>query len=197
MLGPSHDPCLRAKGKDMLLKRYSYHNLLPLSCRRVARPAVQRWWCRFVEEEHNPPRLRRNRFRSSSRNRYHHLWPTGRTAGRQLRGRRWWCEYFVKNLKESEGLLPFVVHLLDKHQYKFAGCGSEAALRTNHLLEAGRSAWDFQVQLNNMKGWPTHAHRQATLDSIVRFTTFCDTAGMKLIPKNHMMVFLGSQLSLK
>ena len=90
-------------------------------------------------------------------------------------------------------MLPFVVHLLEKHQHKFAGCGGQSAFRTACLLEAGRAAWNFQIHLNNMKGWPTHSDRQAVLDAIVRFNTMCDTAGMKLVPKNHMMVFLGYQ----
>jgi hypothetical protein len=90
--------------------------------------------------------------------------------------------------KESEGLLPFAVHLLETHQYKFRGCGAQNTIRTECLLAAGRSAMDFQHQLNTIRGWPTHAHRQSMLDSIVRFTNMCDAAGVKLIPKNHMMV---------
>ena len=90
--------------------------------------------------------------------------------------------------KETEGLLPFCVELLQRHRYKFRAAGEEAQLRTDMLIAGGQAAVRFQSTMNSISGWPNTMERQNMLDSLLRHVTLCGQAGMRLLPKHHLLV---------
>ncbi len=63
--------------------------------------------------------------------------------------------------KETEGLVPFCVDILQRHRHSFVDL---ELLRTDMLIEAGLATLNFTNLLNRIEGAPSISESQLLLD---------------------------------
>ena len=96
--------------------------------------------------------------------------------------------------KETHGLLPFSTKMLDKHCDALTALGHGA--RAKRLLAAGRAAEDLDEVLRRSPKFPGVEVQQKVLDLLVRHTSLAHAAGVRLLPKHHMMVHMALRMHL-
>jgi hypothetical protein len=89
---------------------------------------------------------------------------------------------------ECHGLVAFAVDLLEDNMRALLTLPTDLALKSQLLLEAGKSAVLFDVLLDEAPIQVSDNMIQRQLDAFLRHQMFMERAGEPLYPKHHMMI---------
>ena len=89
---------------------------------------------------------------------------------------------------ESHGLVPFAKRILEENLDILKARSPESSLKTEFLYESAKSAVEFDDLLDAAPEQPDTEWCQRILDCYLRHCTFLSRAGIRLLPKHHLMI---------